>query len=442
MPSVCIVGLIVIILHATDNHLKLHTMKMRLLTGLAIALGVVLAISSCKKDKEPTKIPVTGVNLNKTSMSLEVGDDFQLLASVLPEDATDKRVTWDSDDESVATVDDKGLVKAVKVGKAKISVFTQDGDFTKVCEVTVGNTSVPDPGPSPEPEPEPDPSVNLKLSRTSATIGVNETLSLKPYVWSEYEKIWDDLAFESDNPDVATVDADLNIIGHSAGTAKLTGTCHGEGLELKAVFNVTVENEFSAFVEDIFVISGRGVVTTTKVSSGVVRTNDKVRVLQVEDTYKNYNLTISQIEMFHKIVEYAEAGDNVGFTYVESPKLDKSAIGRGAAIFSLDTERIVAAKKVYGTFTITDRKTPVVAGYKPQFFCNNYDVSVTLSDLRDADMLYPNETNYCIGFEVSEGRKLLCRLGQEISVREGGRTIGTFVVSDYEEATVKYEDVE
>lgn len=146
--------------------------------------------------------------------------------------------------------------------------------------------------------------------------------------------------------------------------------------------------------------------------------------------------------MFRKIVEYAEAGDNVGFMYVESPKLDKSAIGRGAAIFSPDTERLVAAKKVYGTFTITDRKTPVVAGYKPQFLCNNYDVSVTISDMRGADMLYPNETNYCIGFEVSEGRKLLCRLGQEISVRENGKTIGTFVVSDYEEATVKYEDVE
>lgn len=409
-------------------------MKMRLLTGLAIALGVVLAISSCKKDKETTKIPVTGVSLNKTSIDLKVGDDFQLLASVLPEDATDKRVTWDSDDESVATVDDKGLVKAVKVGKTKITVYTQDGDFTKVCEVTVGTTSVPEPGP--------DPSLDLKLSRTSATIGVGEKLSLKPYIWSEYEKIWDDLAFESENPDVATVDADLNIIGHSAGTAKLTGTCHGEGLELKAVFNVTVENTFTTFVEDIFTISGRGVVTTTKISSGVVRTNDKVRLLQVEDTYKNYNLTISQIEMFRKIVEYAEAGDNVGFMYVESPKLNKSAIGMGAAIFSPDTERLVAAKKVYGTFTITDRKTPVVAGYKPQFLCNNYDVSVTISDLRGADMLYPNETNYCIGFEVSEGRKLLCRLGQEISVRENGKTIGTFVVSDYEEATVKYEDVE
>ncbi len=413
-------------------------MKMRLLTGLAIALGVVLAISSCKKDKETTKIPVTGVNLNKTSIDLKVGDDFQLLASVLPEDATDKRVPWDRDAERVATGDDKGLVQAVKVGKTQIPVYTQQGDFTKVCEVTVGTTSVPEPGP----DPEPDPSLDLKLSRTSATIGVGEKLSLKPYIWSEYEKIWDDLAFESENPDVATVDADLNIIGHSAGTAKLTGTCHGEGLELKAVFNVTVENTFTTFVEDIFTISGRGVVTTTKISSGVVRTNDKVRLLQVEDTYKNYNLTISQIEMFRKIVEYAEAGDNVGFMYVESPKLNKSAIGRGAAIFSPDTKRLVAAKKVYGTFTITDRKTPVVAGYKPQFLCNNYDVSVTISDLRGADMLYPNETNYCIGFEVSEGRKLLCRLGQEISVRESGRTIGTFVVSDYEEATVKYEDVE
>lgn len=141
MPLVCIVGLIIIILHVTDNHLKLHIMRIRLLTGLAIALGVVLAINSCKKDSGDETIPVTGVTLNKTSMSLDVGDDFQLLANVLPEDATDKRVTWDSDDESVATVDDKGLVKALKIGTAKISVYTQDGDFSKVCNVTVGSSS-------------------------------------------------------------------------------------------------------------------------------------------------------------------------------------------------------------------------------------------------------------------------------------------------------------
>ena len=81
MPLVCIVGLIIIILHATDNHLELHIMRIRLLTGMAIALGVVLAINSCKKESGDEKIPVTGVTLNETSMSIDVGDDFQLFAN-------------------------------------------------------------------------------------------------------------------------------------------------------------------------------------------------------------------------------------------------------------------------------------------------------------------------------------------------------------------------
>ena len=79
-------------------------MKRKLFIGLAMALGAMIAINSCKKDKGVEKIPATGVELNKPTLTISVGDEVKLVANVLPADATDKRVTWESSDENVATV--------------------------------------------------------------------------------------------------------------------------------------------------------------------------------------------------------------------------------------------------------------------------------------------------------------------------------------------------
>lgn len=83
-----------------------------------------------------TPVAVTGVSLDKATSSIAVGGSDTLVATVTPNDATDKSVTWSSSDDEVATVED-GVVTAVAAGTATITVTTTDGDFTDTCEVTV-----------------------------------------------------------------------------------------------------------------------------------------------------------------------------------------------------------------------------------------------------------------------------------------------------------------
>ena len=86
-----------------------------------------------------TSIPVTSVSLNKEELNLNVNDEETLIATVLPEDATDQSVTWASSNEAVATVDQNGKVTAVAQGTATITVKTNDGGFEDSCEVTVSD---------------------------------------------------------------------------------------------------------------------------------------------------------------------------------------------------------------------------------------------------------------------------------------------------------------
>lgn len=413
-----------------------------------MALGAMIAINSCKKDKGVEKIPATGVELNKPTLTISVGDEVKLVANVLPADATDKRVTWESSDENVATVSATGAVTGVKDGTAKITVYTEDGDFSASCNVTVGEGSPDKPDPDkPDPDkPEPDkpevPTEVLELSKSAATIGVEETLCIAPYVKKNYPDLWDKVKFTSDDANIATVDENMVITGVAEGSATLTGTCEVDGKTYSATFEVKVENTFVTFVEDIMTITNRGVVVTSKITAGTVRTDDKVKMIQPSDSYKNYNLTIGQIEMYRKVVEWAGKNDNVGIMFSESPKLKKSDITRGALIMGEKTERVVAVKKVYGTLALNDsRKTPIFPGFTPQLFSGKIDHWVTLSDLAGEDNLMPKATYDNIGFTAKEGNKLICYLGMQMELRESGRTIGTFTVTDYEEVDITYENV-
>jgi len=99
------------------------------LLSISLIASCVLFIS-CGKD-------VTGVSLSEKSLSMEVGDEVTLKATVTPDNAGDKAVTWESNNEDVAKVDNDGNVTARGVGKAKITVRTKDGNFTDQCEVIV-----------------------------------------------------------------------------------------------------------------------------------------------------------------------------------------------------------------------------------------------------------------------------------------------------------------
>ena len=121
-------------------------MSKNLIRHAALLVAAVLLSTSfwsCSKDEDPVPEPtppvvsVTGVTLNKTSTSIQVGGTETLTATVLPEDATNQNVTWKSDKPEIATVDDNGKVTAVKAGEATITVTTEDGGKTATCKVTV-----------------------------------------------------------------------------------------------------------------------------------------------------------------------------------------------------------------------------------------------------------------------------------------------------------------
>ena len=156
----------------------------------------------------PAPILVTGVTLKPTSLSLFTGDTATLTATVEPSNATNKNVTWESSNKSVATVDANGLVTAVSAGTATITVTTEDGNKTATCAVTVAAATVPVTG------------VTLNKTSTSLYVGDTETLTatVEPSDATNKTVTW-----TSSNPSVATVENGV-VTAVGAGTATITVT--------------------------------------------------------------------------------------------------------------------------------------------------------------------------------------------------------------------------
>ncbi|MGI6653008.1 MAG: Ig-like domain-containing protein [Christensenellales bacterium] len=152
------------------------------------------------------KTPVTGVSLNKTTLTLLVGNSETLTATVAPENATHKDVTWSSDDETVATVDNSGKVTAVAPGTATITVKTTDGEKTATCTVTVNAATVAVTD------------VSLNKTATSLVVGGTEALqaTIEPATATNQNVTW-----SSDKPAIATVDNGV-VTAISVGQATIT----------------------------------------------------------------------------------------------------------------------------------------------------------------------------------------------------------------------------
>ena len=180
-------------------------MKRRLITLFTILLSVsLIATYSCKKEKDKS-VAVTEVRLNKASVTLVEGNTEELMATVMPENATDKGIEWTSNNESVATVSPTGLVTAIKDGKATITVKTNDGGFTATCAVTVKIIPVSE----------------IELNKIELTLdeGKEEKLvvTVKPDNATDKSVVW-----ESSNAAVATVDQEGLVKAVKAGTAEIT----------------------------------------------------------------------------------------------------------------------------------------------------------------------------------------------------------------------------
>ena len=183
--------------------------------------------ATCEVTVEPKPIPVSKVEINRTAINLIVESSAILVATVSPEDATNKNVVWSSSDESIVKVDQKGEVTAVKVGKATVTVTTEDGGKTFDCEVTVSDKPIQVTG--------------VSIYPTSRTINVGSsyqlTANITPADATNHEVKW-----TSSNTSIATVDETGKVTAVKPGTATITVKTANNGKT--ATCKITVEERY------------------------------------------------------------------------------------------------------------------------------------------------------------------------------------------------------
>ena len=184
--------------------------KSRGLVALIAVMG--LCAIGCKTSSDPTSssVAVRGVSLNKSALSLEVGETEQLTATVVPANAKNKALSWESDNTVVATVAADGTVSAIAAGTAKITVTTAEGGFQAFCQVTVNSKP-----------PTPVAVSGVSLNKNTLSLEVDETEKLTATI-EPGNAANQALSWESDKPAVATVAADGTVSAIAAGTAKIT----------------------------------------------------------------------------------------------------------------------------------------------------------------------------------------------------------------------------
>lgn len=206
-------------------------MKRRLIALFTILLSVsLIATYSCKKEKDKS-VAVTEVGLNKTATTLFEGDTEELMATVMPENATDKGIEWKSDNESVATVSQTGLVTALKDGSATITVKTNDGGFSASCEVTVKKKVIAVTG--------------VKLSAASMTLREGDkgtlTATVEPANATNKNVEW--WTSDLDVVSVTSTSGGSNGYVEARGAGKATVTVKTEDGEFSASCEITVEKK-------------------------------------------------------------------------------------------------------------------------------------------------------------------------------------------------------
>ena len=206
-------------------------MKNKFFALFTILLSISLITTySCKKEKDKS-VSVTEVGLNKTSTTLIEGETETLVATVMPENATDKSVVWESGNESAATVSQEGLVTAVGEGKATITVKTNDGGFSASCEVTVNKKVIAVTG--------------VKLSAASMTLREGEkgtlTATVEPANATNKNVEW----WTSDLDVVSVISTSGSSKGYveARKAGKATVTVKTEDGEFSASCEITVEKK-------------------------------------------------------------------------------------------------------------------------------------------------------------------------------------------------------
>ena len=183
------------------------------------------------------------------------------------------------------------------------------------------------------------------------------------------------------------------------------------------------DKDFLMAIEDVFSIEGRRTVATGRIEQGVVKVGEKVEIVGLRDTQET---TCTGVEMFQKTLDEGQAGDNVGILL---RGLKKEDVQRGQVLSApgsikphtkFEGEVYVLSKEEGG------RHTPFFSGYRPQFYFRTTDVTGTTDLLGGAEMCMPGDN---VKVEVTLGKPIAMEDGSRFAIREGGRTVGSGVVT-------------
>ena len=185
------------------------------------------------------------------------------------------------------------------------------------------------------------------------------------------------------------------------------------------------EKPFLMPVEDVFTITGRGTVATGRIETGVINSNDPVEILGMGDI--KLTSTVTGVEMFRKILDYGEAGDNVGLLL---RGIDKADIRRGMVIIkpgSVKAHKNIKAEVYILKKEEGGRHTPFHNKYRPQFYLRTTDVTGEITLDAGREMVMPGD-NVTISVELHSA--VAMDKGLRFAMREGGRTVGAGQVTE------------
>ena len=185
-----------------------------------------------------------------------------------------------------------------------------------------------------------------------------------------------------------------------------------------------VDQPFLMPIEDVFSISGRGTVVTGRVESGILNTGDNVEIVGIRDTQTT---VCTGVEMFRKILDQGEAGDNIG-CLLRGTKREEVERGQVvAAPGSITPHRKFSCEAYILTKEEGGRHTPFFGNYRPQFYFRTTDVTGTVELPSGTEMVMPGDN---ISMNVELITPIAMDQGLRFAIREGGRTVGAGVVAD------------
>jgi len=184
-----------------------------------------------------------------------------------------------------------------------------------------------------------------------------------------------------------------------------------------------IDEPFLMPIEDVFSISGRGTVVTGRIERGSINVGEEIEIVGIKDTSKT---TCTGVEMFRKLLDRGEAGDNVG---VLLRGIDREGVERGQVLVkpgSVTPHTKFEAEVYILTKDEGGRHTPFFANYRPQFYFRTTDVTGTVELPSGTEMVMPGDN---LKFDVELINPIAMEQGLRFAIREGGRTVGSGVVS-------------